>query len=92
MASIADLCWNATEDLFRETDLDILYRRQLRTIGAEDSPDYPHMILIHTGKIVIGINLGGGSDVAGWGGMPGPGPVIDRARYLVSRSGEESSE
>ncbi len=58
MASIADLCWTTSEDLFVDIDLDTLYVRQLRTMGAEDYATYPYLLLVHTGKITIGIGLG----------------------------------
>lgn len=58
MASIAELSWTSSQDLFREVDLDSLYARQLRVIGAENYHHYPYLILVHTGKITIGIDLG----------------------------------
>ncbi|MCX5860576.1 MAG: hypothetical protein NTW27_00400 [Deltaproteobacteria bacterium] len=63
MASIADLCWTTSQDLFADLDLDALYVRQLRAIGAEGDSQYPCHILVHTGKITIGINLGSKTDV-----------------------------
>jgi len=60
MASIVDLCWTSSEDLFRDLDLDALYSRQLRTVGGDSCPKYPYLVLVYTGKITIGINLGGG--------------------------------
>jgi hypothetical protein len=58
MASIVDLCWTSSEDLFENLDLDALYARQVRTVGGDSCPKYPYLILVHTGKITIGINLG----------------------------------
>jgi hypothetical protein len=58
MASIVDLCWTSSEDLFRDLDLDALYSRQLRTVGGDSCPSYPYLVLVYTGKITIGINLG----------------------------------
>jgi hypothetical protein len=58
MASIADLCWTSSEDLFDDLDLDILYVRQLSTMGAQFYRAYPYLLLVHTGKITIGISLG----------------------------------
>lgn len=63
MASIVDLCWTNSQDLFADVDLYSLYVRQLRALGAEADGDYPYHILIYTGKITIGINLGPRSDV-----------------------------
>jgi hypothetical protein len=58
MASIADLCWTSSEDLFVDVDLDTLYVRQLTTMSAHDYRSYPYVLLVHTGKITIGISLG----------------------------------
>lgn len=60
MASIVDLCWTTAEDLMRDVDLDSLYIQQLRVLGGNDNRKYPYLILIFTGKITIGINLGNG--------------------------------
>ncbi|MGB6065847.1 MAG: hypothetical protein WBG50_13670 [Desulfomonilaceae bacterium] len=60
MASIVDLCWTSSEDLFENLDLDALYARQVRTVGGASCPKYPYLILVYTGKITIGINLGRG--------------------------------
>jgi len=60
MASIVDLCWTSSEDLFEDLDLDALYARQLRTTGGDSCPNYPYLVLVYTGKITIGINLGDG--------------------------------
>ena len=35
MASIVDLCWTSSEDLFEDLDLDALYTRQFRTVGGD---------------------------------------------------------
>ncbi len=82
MASIADLCWATAEDLMRDIDLDSLYVRQLRVLGGNANPAYPYLILIFTGKIMIGINLGNGYD-----GREGQG----RARIEKARSNEDST-
>ncbi len=58
MASIADLSWTSSEDLFRDLDLDVLYARQIRAVGAEFCTNYPYLLLVYTGKITIGISLG----------------------------------
>ncbi|MBM3303026.1 MAG: hypothetical protein FJY85_24145 [Deltaproteobacteria bacterium] len=58
MASIVDLCWTTSQDLLRDLDLDTLYACQVKTIGGDRFRDYPHLLLVHTGKIMIGINLG----------------------------------
>jgi hypothetical protein len=58
MASIVDLCWTSSEDLFQDVDLDALYTRQAQTVGGDSSPRYPYVVLVYTGKITIGINLG----------------------------------
>ena len=58
MASIADLSWTSSEELFRDLDLDVLYARQIKAVGAESCPNYPYLLLVYTGKITIGISLG----------------------------------
>jgi hypothetical protein len=58
MASIADLCWTSSEELFADLDLDVLYARQIRDMGAERCANYPYLLLVYTGKITIGISLG----------------------------------
>ncbi|MEI7448865.1 MAG: hypothetical protein WCJ75_04505 [Desulfomonile sp.] len=63
MASIADLCWANSQDLLREVDLHVLYVLQFKAIGAAHYRNYPYHLLVHTGKITIGINLGQESDV-----------------------------
>lgn len=60
MASIVDLCWTSSEDLFQDLDLDALYSRQIRTVAGDSCSKYPYLVLIYTGKITIGINLGDG--------------------------------
>ena len=58
MASIVDLCWMTSEELFADIDLDPLYLRQIKVLGGDRSRSYPYMLLIHTGKITVGISLG----------------------------------
>jgi hypothetical protein len=58
MASIADLCWTSSEELFRDLDLDVLYTRQIRAVSAQSCSNYPYLLLVYTGKITIGISLG----------------------------------
>ena len=67
MASIVDLCWTTAEDLMRDIDLDSLYVRQLSVLGGNDNRKYPYLILIFTGKITLGINLG--NSCGGQGGL-----------------------
>ena len=62
MAAIVDMCWNSAEELFRDLDLDELYFRQSTIIGGHGRPEYPYRLLIHTGKITIGISLGSKAD------------------------------
>jgi hypothetical protein len=63
MASIVDLCWTSSEDLFEDLDLDALYARQFRTVGGDACSKYPYLVLVYTGKITIGINLGDGFEL-----------------------------
>jgi hypothetical protein len=57
MASVSDLCWTTSADLFRDVDLDFLYLRQLDAMRVKDREEYPFHLLVFTGKITIGINL-----------------------------------
>jgi hypothetical protein len=92
MASIADQCWTSSEDLFRDVDLDALYERQLRAIGGESCKRYPYLILIHTGKITLGINLGRDVGQSDWLFAPVIDQEIDEATPFVQHRIEESSE
>jgi hypothetical protein len=58
MASIEDLCWTNAADLFGDLDLDDLYVRQVNVFGAAADHTYPYFLVVYTGKITIGINLG----------------------------------
>lgn len=58
MASIVDLCWMTSEELFMDVDLDDLYLRQIRVLGADQGRAYPYLLLIHTGKITVSVSLG----------------------------------
>ena len=78
MASIVDLCWTNSEELFRDLDLDALYMRQTSVIGGDRRSGYPYLLLIHTGKITIGISLGNSED-----------SLDERARLLVDDRGHD---
>jgi len=65
MASVGDLCWTTSADLFRDVDLDFLYVRQLEVMGVKDRGEYPFHLLVFTGKITIGINLANRFEAAG---------------------------
>jgi len=58
MASTAELCWTHSEELFRDVDLDALFERQHRALRSENCTEYPYLILVYTGKVTIGIELG----------------------------------
>jgi hypothetical protein len=62
MASVVDMCWSNSEELFNGLDLDDLYMRQIKVIGGNRRSGYPYTLLIHTGKITIGICLGDTAD------------------------------
>jgi hypothetical protein len=62
MASIAELCWTHSEELFRDVDLDALFERQHRTLRSGDCTEYPYLILVYTGKVTIGLELGNSID------------------------------
>lgn len=57
MASIADMCWRNSEELFSDLDLEDLYFRQLSVVGAGSGMQYPYTLLIHTGKITLAVHL-----------------------------------
>lgn len=73
MASTEDLYWCSTEELFRDVDLDLLYMRQHKQVAGDKMGRYPYMILVHTGKITIGINLDCRMGGAEWADIPEPG-------------------
>jgi hypothetical protein len=81
MASIVDLCWTHSEELFRDLDLDALYLRQTSVIGRDRRSGYPYLLLLHTGKITIGISLGNTGD-----------SVDEQARLLVDDLGCQHDE
>lgn len=57
MATIRDMCWAGSEELFEDVDLRRLQQGQRELlIGGTDNP-YPDLLLVHTGKISIAINL-----------------------------------
>lgn len=68
MASIGDLCWTSSEELFRDLDLDDLYSRQVHAICADRCPRYPYLLLVFTGKITIGISMGNRTEPRGFAG------------------------
>ena len=57
MASIADMCWAGSQSLFSEIDIDRLYDVQSRMIAGDKAAHYPFMLLIHTGKITISLDV-----------------------------------
>jgi len=92
MAYIADLCWTSSEDLFREVDLDSLYARQLQTMAVQNFQQYPYVVLVHTGKITIGIDLSHSFDLTHWAFPAGQDHGIDDPPRLLSSAFEDSSE
>ena len=81
MASIVDMCWTDTEELFNDLDLDALYMRQIRVIRGNRRSGYPYTLLIHTGKITIGISLGGRTDA-----------LENQTRLLMDSDGRQYDE
>ncbi|MBI5249087.1 MAG: hypothetical protein HY912_06300 [Desulfomonile tiedjei] len=81
MASIVDMCWTNAEELFSGLNLDDLYMRQISVIGGTRRSGYPYVLLINTGKITIGISLGGGTD-----------SLEDQARLLLDDDGRQYDE
>lgn len=82
MASIVDLCWATAEDLFRDLDLDDLYMRQINVLGLTDNQRYPYLVVVYTGKISLGINLGHNLGSANRSGS------LQRGRNRQHESGE----
>ena len=78
MASIVDMCWTNSEELFDGLDLDDLYMRQIRVMGRDRRSGYPYTLLVHTGKITIGISLGGRTDA-----------LEDQARLIFDEDGAQ---
>jgi hypothetical protein len=94
MASIEDLCWTNAEDLFGDLDLDDLYVRQVDVFGAASDQSYPYFLVVYTGKITIGINLGlctgsVGPDGCFHAGLSGS---VDAFRFASRLPRSESSE
>ena len=92
MASIADLCWTSSEDLFREVDLDTLYARQVKTMAVQDFKQYPYVVLVHTGKITIGIDLSHRFDLTHWAFSPGQNQGTDEMARLSPSAFDDSSD
>ncbi|MEW6111210.1 MAG: hypothetical protein AB1473_21310 [Thermodesulfobacteriota bacterium] len=66
MASIVGMCWTRAEELFVDVDLDSLYVTQARRLASENSDHYPYLILLHTGKITIAVNLNKAHQCPDW--------------------------
>ncbi|MCA1961869.1 MAG: hypothetical protein LDL33_13880 [Desulfomonile sp.] len=92
MASIEDLCWTLTEDLFHNVDLDLLYVRQLKCMGAEACEHYPYLILIHTGKITIAVDLSREAGCSGWTLTSDAGENLETRPRTQRSHIEDSSE
>ena len=92
MASIEDLCWTLAEDLFSDLDLDSLYVRQLKCMGAEACEHYPYLILINTGKITIAVDLSRGTGRPGWTLDAGADQDVDARPRVPRRHIEDPSE
>jgi hypothetical protein len=92
MASIENLCWTLAEDLFRNVDLDSLYVRQLRCLGADACRHYPYRILIHTGKITIGVDLSREAGCSSWTFDPSAVQDVDSRSRVPLPHIEDSSE
>lgn len=77
MASIVGLRWINSQELLADVDLDMLYVRQVQAIGG--CRKHPYVLLLHTGKIMIGIDLGYSPSVfSDFGvGMRGSGAARD---------------
>jgi hypothetical protein len=58
MGSVDALSWSNAADLFEDLDLDALYVRQVSVINKDIRKYYPYTLLVFSGKITLGINLG----------------------------------
>jgi hypothetical protein len=92
MASISDMSWISAEDLFNDLDLDRLYLRQMQTMGAESWTHYPYMILVHTGKISLLIELGRPCDLSEWSAGIGLDKVFDSAAMVQATPHKDPPE
>ncbi len=81
MGSIVDLCWTNSEELFSGLELDDLYMRQAKVIAGNRRSRYPYVLLVHTGKITLGISLGSAEEA-----------LDERARLLLDRYESQSDE
>lgn len=82
MASIVDLSWTNSEDLFDGVNLDTLYMIQHERVIGRNSGEYPYMILLHTGKITIAINLDGCYEQSDWSGCHGCEEGLEEDSFL----------
>lgn len=92
MASIGDLCWNRSHDLFADVDLDALYVRQAKTVHGDHRSHYPYLILVHTGKVTIGIDLGPNIPIGSSSGFGEDDAEFGEGRIDLINSAEEQSE
>ena len=90
MASIVDMCWTRTEELFEDVDLDSLYLTQARRLAADNNDHYPYLILLHTGKITIAVNLSKARLSPEWhcGAASDPAVSEDSLFFLESGDGD----
>ena len=58
MGSVEEMFWSASEDLFEDVDLRALFARQRIVLGGDGVYAGSPTVLVHTGKISIGICLG----------------------------------
>ncbi|MBM4325940.1 MAG: hypothetical protein FJ118_02145 [Deltaproteobacteria bacterium] len=90
MASIVDMCWTRTEELFEDVDLDSLYVNQARRLAVDNNEHYPYIILLHTGKITIAVNLSKAHQSPEWqcGAARDPAVSEDSLFFLESGDGD----
>lgn len=58
MSCSLDLCWTNVEDLFSGVNLDTLFFRQAERLKSQNAHRYPYLLLVYTGNLTMGIDLG----------------------------------
>jgi hypothetical protein len=58
MASVIDLVWTDCDDLFRNLEVDAMFRRQREILSGGHNQDYPSAILINSVRITLGVRFG----------------------------------
>ncbi len=84
MGSVDALSWSNAADLFEDLDLDTLYMRQVNVINKDVCKHYPYTLLVYSGKITLGINLGNQTVGADEPAPEGDLTALDNGELLLS--------